>query len=297
MESMRRREPTEAPRWVRDGAVSAYLRLLGVPTPAARTVPFDPGYDAPTVIAHIAQSGHLMGGFKLSMACWQIAAQTEVQRKIDAARTHGVPLIAGGGSFEIASRHGVLADYFELCAGLGITCVEAGEGFTELTVSAKEVLRLAESFGLEVQFELGRKHEGAFDSRRITELVAQGREWLDAGVVRLVVEARESARQVGLFAADGAFHGALADALADGLGMASLCWEAPTKPSQFAILEHFGPEVWLSNVRLEELLRVEIYRRGLHADSYGHPSLCGWAVEAPVGHAAGPDAVAAAERT
>ena len=33
-------------------------------------------------------------------------------------------------------------------------------------------------------------------------------------------------------------------------------------------MSHFGNEVNLGNVRLEEVLRVEIYRRGLHADSY-----------------------------
>ena len=48
----------------------------------------------------------------------------------------------------------------------------------------------------------------------------------------------------------------------------SLTYEAPTKPSQFALLDHFGPEVRLCNVRLEELLRVEIYRRGLHSDAF-----------------------------
>lgn len=269
-------------RWVRNGAVSAYLRQLGVPVLPARTFPFDPGYDAPTVIAHVAQSGHLMGGLKLSMACWQIASQTEIQRKIDAARSCGVALIAGGGSFEIASRHGLLAEYFEMCAGLGITCVEAGEGFTELTVTPAETVDLATSFGLQVQFELGRKHEGVFDAHRIADLRGQGQEWLDAGVVRLVVEARESAFEIGLFDADGRFRGDLADGLASGLGLENLCFEAPTKPSQFALLEHFGPDVWLSNVRLEELLRVEIYRRGLHADSYGHPSLCPWAVDEPL---------------
>jgi len=31
--------------------------------------------------------------------------------------------------------------------------------------------------------------------------------------------------------------------------------------------------VRLGNVRLEELLRVEIYRRGLHADAFAKPRL------------------------
>jgi phosphosulfolactate synthase len=50
-------------------------------------------------------------------------------------------------------------------------------------------------------------------------------------------------------------------------------FEAPNKPSQFALLDHFGPEVRLCNVRLEEVLRVEIYRRGLHSDAFSKENL------------------------
>ena len=65
----------------------------------------------------------------------------------------------------------------------------------------------------------------------------------------------------------------LADRFADELGMHVVIFEAPTKSSQFALLDHFGPEVHLCNVRLEELLRVEIYRRGLHADAFDNERL------------------------
>lgn len=37
--------------------------------------------------------------------------------------------------------------------------------------------------------------------------------------------------------------------------------------------EHFGPRVHLCNVRLEEVLRVEIFRRGLHSDAFAMPNL------------------------
>jgi phosphosulfolactate synthase len=50
-------------------------------------------------------------------------------------------------------------------------------------------------------------------------------------------------------------------------------FEAPNKSSQFALLDSFGPEVHLCNVRLEELLRVEIYRRGLHSDAFEKDNL------------------------
>ena len=56
-------------------------------------------------------------------------------------------------------------------------------------------------------------------------------------------------------------------------GIDTVIFEAPTKASQFAMIDHFGRDVWLTNVRLEELLRVEIYRRGLHSDAYANERL------------------------
>jgi len=135
------------------------------------------------------------------------------------------------------------------------------------------VTRLAQERGLDVQFELGKKHEGAVTHDGLGDLVTKGRRWLDAGAVQLVVEARESACSVGLFGQNGAFNGNFADRLAEEFGLEVLMFEAPTKPSQFAILNHFGRTVHLCNVRLEELLRVEIYRRGLHSDAFLVPKL------------------------
>ncbi|MGZ4430999.1 MAG: phosphosulfolactate synthase, partial [Gaiellales bacterium] len=59
----------------------------------------------------------------------------------------------------------------------------------------------------------------------------------------------------------------------DAFGLQHVLFEAPNKASQFALLDHFGRDVHLCNVRLEEVLRVEIYRRGLHSDAFGNPRL------------------------
>lgn len=252
---------------------SSYLDALGVTRIAPAIYPFDPGYDAATLEAHLAQSGHLMAGMKLSMACWQIAAAEETARKVAAIHRAGIPAITGGGPFEVAVQRGMLGDYLDLCACLGADRIEAGEGFTDLALPADEVVRQAAERSLEVQFELGKKHEGAFTEDRVQALLRQGHEWLDAGACDLVIEARESACAVGLFNADGVLNRALADAFVTEFGLSALVFEAPDKASQFAMLDHFGPEVKLSNVRLEEVLRVEIYRRGLHSDAFEKPGL------------------------
>jgi phosphosulfolactate synthase len=168
---------------------------------------------------------------------------------------------------------------------IGFTRIECGEGFTDMPLGAREVVLMADSRGLDVQFELGKKHTGAFSPNTVEQLITQGHRWLDAGALELVVEARESAKGVGLFDDGGNFNGALADRFAAEFGLDTVTYEAPTKPSQFALLDHFGPQVRLCNVRLEELLRVEIYRRGLHSDAFCKENLRPRVQSAPAFHA------------
>ena len=250
-----------------------YLRLIGVPELPPRTSPFDPGYDPVTLESHLEQSAHLISSLKISMACWQIADEKATRRKVDAARRLGVCTCTGGGPFEVAATFGKLPEYLDLCADIGMTRIEAGEGFTDLRFSPEEVIRLAQERGLEVQFEVGKKHEGTFTSDVVGELIDQGKRWLDAGAKQIVVEARESAQDIGVFGSKGEFDPKSADRFAKAFGMDVAIFEAPNKPSQFALLNHFGPEVHLSNVRIEELLRVEIYRRGLHSDAFQQDNL------------------------
>jgi phosphosulfolactate synthase len=132
---------------------------------------------------------------------------------------------------------------------------------------------MAHDRGLQVQFELGKKHTGAFNEDVVGQLIDQGKRWLDAGALQLVVEGRESARGVGLFDDEGKFNASFADRFANAFGFNVVIFEAPNKPSQFALLDHFGSAVHLCNVRLEEVLRVEIYRRGLHSDAFAKGNL------------------------
>ena len=250
-----------------------YLRLIGVPEMPALTSPFDPGYDPSTLESHLEQSSHLMAILKVSMACWMVAKENATRRKVASAAKHRVPTVTGGGPFEIAVAQDRFPAYLDLCADIGFTRIECGEGFTDMPLSAREVLKMAGERGLEVQFELGKKHTGAFDSNTADALITQGRRWLDAGARELVVEARESAKGVGLFDENGNFDRSLADRFARSFDLKTVTFEAPNKPSQFALLDHFGAQVRLCNIRLEELLRVEIYRSGLHSDAFGKENL------------------------
>jgi phosphosulfolactate synthase len=254
-------------------AFDRYLQELGVPNLAPATSPFDPGV-APLVLqSHLEQSGHLMLSLKISMACWMIADESATRAKVAAARTAGVRVGTGGGPYEIAVAQGRLTGYLDLCQSVGFDTIECGSGFTDPAISPQKVVGMAAERGLEVEYELGKKHEGAIQEDQRARLLVEGQKWLDAGARRLIIEARESAAGVGIFDRSGEMNERLAEAIVDAFGMASVVFEAPSKASQFALLEHFGPQVLLANVPLAELLRVEIYRRGLHSDAFSNPHL------------------------
>ena len=250
-----------------------YLKSIGVPDLSPATSPFDPGYDLVTLASHIEQSHHLMSILKVSMACWMIANEEITRQKIEAAKKYGVPTTTGGGPFEVAYVQGKLPEYLDLVADFGFNRIECGEGFTDISLDSKQIVKMANDRGLEVQFELGKKHTGAFNEETVEALIDQGKRWIEAGAVQLVVEARESAKGVGLFDEQGNLNVEFADRFANAFGHGIIVFEAPNKLSQFALLNHFGPQVHLCNVRIEELLRVEIYRRGLHSDAFSQENL------------------------
>jgi phosphosulfolactate synthase len=254
-------------------STAAYLRDLGVRDLPPATSPFDPGYDPLTLEGHLEQSAHLMATLKISMACWLVADERATRRKTAAAERAGVTTVAGGGPFEIAVAQHRLPQYLDICAEVGIRRIECAEGFTHVPHSPEWLVAMAGERGLEVEYELGEKHSGAFDEDDVTALMEDGRAWLAAGAERLIVEARESALDVGLFDRRGNFNRGLAERFVEAFGIERVVFEAPLKQGQFAILDYFGPEVRLGNVRLEELLRVEIYRRGLHADAFARERL------------------------
>src|SRR5215472_7134652 len=158
-----------------------YLQRIGVQPLPPSTSPFDPGYDPLTLEGHLQQSAHLMSILKISMACWIIAGEAATRSKIAAARHHRVPTVTGGGPFEIAVAQGQLPAYLDLCADIGVTRIECGEGFTDMPLPAAEVVKMAHPRGLQVQFERGKKHTGAFNEEAVEQLIDPGKKWLDAG--------------------------------------------------------------------------------------------------------------------
>jgi phosphosulfolactate synthase len=246
-----------------------YLRLIGVREMPPLTSPLDDGYDATTLESHLDQSSHLMAALKISMACLMLANETATRRKIAAAKSYNVPTIIGSGPFGIAVAQNRLPVYLDLCADMCFTRIECASVFTGRPLNASEVVKMADARGLEVEFEIEKKEPAVLTPDALEQLIAEGKQWLDAGALELAVKASDRGKGNNLFdfADKARFHHAIADRLVKEFGLTVVMFKTATNASQCGLLDHFGPQVRLSDVRLEDLLSVEIYRRGLRCEA------------------------------
>ncbi|MEN9582304.1 MAG: hypothetical protein RL641_258 [Candidatus Parcubacteria bacterium] len=250
--------------------IQEYLSKIGIPATTPLLIPFDPGYDPNTLSGHLEQSNHLMKCFKISMATWMVCDIGSLEKKMHILKKYPIPIIAGGGPFEIANAKGVVEDYFHLCKSIGFDIIEVSNGFTDNAIDSKYIFSLAKDYDVRIQYEIGRKYEGTLDTGTLDKQINTGKSWLDQGAQYIVIEALESAHNVGIFDTDGNLISKVVDQILKAFNnnFENLVFEAPTKSSQFQLIDYLGEKVILSNIRLEEILRVHIYRLGLHSKSF-----------------------------
>jgi len=207
---------------------------------------------------------------KLSTACWLMAREASTRTKIADVHARNIPVVTSGETFEVAVVHGALPEFLDLCVEFGVARIECSEDCVPRHLSPQEVIKMINERGMEVQFGIRRNRGRAMTLRSWKGFVGRGQIWLDAGAKQVIVETtggEGSADEAGLF------QSALTDRLATVFGLDTLIFQASSRASQFAILDQFGPRAQLSNVRLDEVLRVEGYRRGLNSDPFARSNL------------------------
>ena len=85
----------------------------------------------------------------------------------------------------------------------------------------------------------------------------------------MIIEARETARSLGVYDNKGCLKEDMARSLVDNIGSDRIMFEAPEKCQQAHLILLFGPEVNLGNICPEDVIPLETLRRGLRGDTYG----------------------------
>jgi phosphosulfolactate synthase len=199
---------------------------------------------------------------------WGTALATaNLERKLERYREHGIPTVLGGSLTELAIAQGQLDQLVEWVKQLGLEHFEISDGTIALPHERK--LELIEQLAkdLVVLSEVGSKDDtGAITPPYLW--VEQMRQELDAGAWKVIAEGRESGT-AGIFRPTGEVREGLIQEIVHDIDPAQILFDAPRKDQQVWFIRHYGPNVNLSNVPVDEVLALETLRLGLRSDTMG----------------------------
>lgn len=213
-------------------------------------------------------TGDYVDHIKLSFGTSVFLDDGLLRRKIEIIRDRGIEVYPGGTLFEVALFQGVHREYLERARRLRFTAVEISDGTLDVSAETRAAaIRYARELGLKVFTEVGKKDPDVQLSP--TAMGARIMQDLALGANKVIVEARESGRGVGIYDQEGHVREGYLEALLAGLDdIDSVIWEAPLKHQQEYFVLRFGPNVNLGNVRPNGVLALEALRCGLRWETF-----------------------------
>jgi phosphosulfolactate synthase len=220
------------------------------PRPYGLTIALDTGLGSRRAADLVEACGDHLDFVKIAWGSSLITGDLEA--KLDIYRKGGVAPLLGGTLFEYAFLHGKLEELLALVRATRLH-IEVSDG--SIDIPAADKLKWIERFSAvtEVWSEIGGKIE-----LHVRDWGAVLRAEQSAGAKMIVVEGR----QVGPVGQPIREH--FVDELLElAGGHHKLIWEALERTQQLFFLKKLGPNVNLANIKTDDVLTLESFRRGL----------------------------------
>jgi len=179
----------------------------------------------------------------------------------------GIDVMPGGTFLEIAVWQGVLDDYLKNARTLGFSAIEVSDGTIDMDLSTrKTAIQKAQDSGFTVYTEVGKKDPS--EALPLEETLRFIAEDVACGVKKVIIEAREAGKGVGIFDKEGKIkQDEMEEILSGAADPEALMWEAPIKNQQQALIIRCGHNVNLGNVPPDDILALEALRQGVRGDT------------------------------
>ncbi|MBN2408467.1 MAG: phosphosulfolactate synthase [Candidatus Aminicenantes bacterium] len=237
------------------------------PRRSGLTMVIDKGLGEHALKDLLRTAGDYVDIIKLTFGTSAFYDRDVLRMKNELIHAAGVDIMPGGTFLEVSVWQNSLASYLKRAKELGFTAIEVSDGTIEMDrATRRDAIQRAADMGFKVVTEVGKKDPSEAPApEMIHELI---REDLGRGAFKVIIEAREAGRGVGIFDQDGKTKADEIERILDG-GMAvdSLIWEAPLKNQQQDLILRFGLNVNLGNIPPEEVLALEALRQGLRGDT------------------------------
>lgn len=179
----------------------------------------------------------------------------------------GIEIMPGGTFLEVAVWQGVVDEYLGRAKDLGFSAIEVSDGTIEIGPKIRaDVIKKCLDRGFRVITEVGKKDpKDIVPIALVHQLIAED---IEHGAFKVIIEAREAGRGVGIFDQDGRTRKDEIENIIAGVANPDvLIWEAPLKNQQQDLIMRFGSNVNLGNIGAEEILALEALRQGVRGDT------------------------------
>ena len=190
-----------------------------------------------------------------------------LKEKNEEISDRGIEIMPGGTFLEVAVWQGVVDEYLGRAKDLGFSAIEVSDGTIEIGPKIRaDVIKKCLDCGFRVITEVGKKDpKDIVPIALVHQLIAED---IEHGAFKVIIEAREAGRGVGIFDQDGRTRKDEIENIIAGVANPDvLIWEAPLKNQQQDLIMRFGLNVNLGNIAAEEILALEALRQGVRGDT------------------------------
>lgn len=254
------------------GAWSDIIRMplssrLKKPRLNGLTMVMDKGLGLQETVDMLSVTAEFIDYLKLAFGTPALYKTELLQRKIAIVRNHDIHIYPGGTFLEIAVVQNKVDEFLHRAKELGFSAIEVSDGTISMSPEMRRnIIRKACSLGFHVLTEVGKKDPE--QNVGTEDIVNQIQTDLDSGASKVIVEARESGKNIGVFDSKGAILKDIFVEIISGIhDQTKVIWEAPLKSQQQELILQFGPNVNVGNISPTEILALEALRVGLRSDT------------------------------
>jgi phosphosulfolactate synthase len=211
---------------------------------------------------------------KLGWGTSAIHERELIKYKVDTYLSNDIIPYPGGTLFELAYIQDKFDEFLAEADDLGFKAIEISDGTIEITPDERaRIISEVKEAGFMTLTEVGKKDPKKDQKLTVQDRVELVKLDLLSGADKVIIEAREGGKDLGIYNHEGNVKEEDVQVLVDNLDVKKLIWEAPQKNQQAYLILKFGLNVNLGNISPDEITALETMRRGLRGDTLGKVNL------------------------
>ena len=213
-------------------------------------------------------SNEYIDHWKCSYGVSAVIPANMLRQKLDTLNQYNINTFPGGTLLEAAIIQKNCQSYMLRAKEIGFRSVEISDGTITLPIKRRRnAILCALDNGLIPITEVGKKDPTKQPSpEELADLILQD---LYFGAEYVILDARESGREIGIFDQNGDLKLELFEKILSLVGQKKekVIWEAPLRKQQATLIKQIGPNVNLGNISPMDVLSLESLRLGLQYES------------------------------